>query len=717
MVKLTYISLLLVFAMRFIMAAPALPTVMINPDQESYDLAPYLEMYLDDTNKATINEIIRPQYDNLFIPYSRKIQTQYKNYGKSTWARFQVFNPLQHDVEYFLALDIPNQYRGWKLFEKLGGQYRMVPYEVDAQHILMFPIRIHAQTKEIFYLNNYAEDWVKIYFYLKKPLLQVKTSNNFYLILGTQYGILIALFLHSIFIYFLIKARSYLIYIGFLCVCISIILFKDGWLNRFGFFYITNWWYIHPFRLNLVGLGFFYVLFAKILLQIKEFSPRLNTSMNYYLFASIPLGILALSSNLGSYQFAKFQILSISLYALCSALLAAISGIIVFFKGYKPAIYYLAGMFFLFLGYAVYFLIVVVHILPANSVLSYAPHVGLDLDMILQAIALAVRFNLIRESEITAQQQVIKEKDTHAKLQAETLRQQQQLVTAYARFFPKRFLELLDKKSIIDVHLGDQIEKNMTVLFADLSDFNSILEEKDFDASVHFINYYLNEIGPLVRQYNGFIDKYIGDSILALYDKRSDDALNCAIAMIAILQKLKLETKSEQFKTGIGIHYGSLMVGTIGEQERMDETVISDTVNTASRLEHLNKFYGTYIIITEVVRDTLKENYNIRFLDWIYVKGKTLAIKIYEVFNNDSIEIANKKLTIEPLYNQALNYYFSRQFREAKQCFEECRRTLTDDKVIQLYLERCENFIQYPPMPEWQGIARLTQRVEMVSPI
>ena len=118
---------------------------------------------------------------------------------------------------------------------------------------------------------------------------------------------------------------------------------------------------------------------------------------------------------------------------------------------------------------------------------------------------------------------------------------------------------------------------------------------------------------------------------------------------------------------GIGIHYGSLMVGTIGEQERMDSTVISDTVNASSRLENLNKIYGTHVIISGQAIDTFtkKDEFKIRYLDHIRVKGKSQSIKLYEVFDGDPFELIEKKLKTHPIYQTAIQYFQEQEFAKA----------------------------------------------------
>jgi len=214
-----------------------------------------------------------------------------------------------------------------------------------------------------------------------------------------------------------------------------------------------------------------------------------------------------------------------------------------------------------------------------------------------------------------------------------------QLNQAYERFVPREFLSLLGKQSIIDINLGDQIETEMTVLFADIRGFTSISEQMTPPDNFDFINNYFGQMVPIILQYQGVIDKYIGDAIMALFPS-AEDAINAALTMLKTLVRYNQILQTTDLPTvqiGIGIHTGRLMLGIIGGQTRMDGTVISDAVNIASRLEGLTKTYHTPLLISETtylkLSDTSK--YHIRELDCIKVKGKSQYIKIFEVFSDN----------------------------------------------------------------------------------
>lgn len=246
------------------------------------------------------------------------------------------------------------------------------------------------------------------------------------------------------------------------------------------------------------------------------------------------------------------------------------------------------------------------------------------------AVAAQIRKQLMNtfQAQLEAQQQLLAQKQ-HA------LEEQQQLTEAYRRFVPAQFLTLLEKPSILEVNLGDHVQREMSILFSDIRNFTTISEQMSPQQNFEFINSYLKQIGPLIQIHHGYIDKYIGDAIMALFGQSADDALNAAIAMQRELQQWNQTqtVHSAPIKIGIGINTGSLILGTVGETNRMEGTVISDAVNLASRLESLTKSYNAKILISEFTLQHLQkpETFNIHFIDKVQVKGRVQAVKIFEV--------------------------------------------------------------------------------------
>ncbi|MCV6637921.1 adenylate/guanylate cyclase domain-containing protein [Candidatus Albibeggiatoa sp. nov. NOAA] len=208
---------------------------------------------------------------------------------------------------------------------------------------------------------------------------------------------------------------------------------------------------------------------------------------------------------------------------------------------------------------------------------------------------------------------------------------------AYQRFVPQELLNLLDKSQITDIQLGDHVEKEMTILFADIRDFTRLSEQMTPQENFNFINAYLSAMEPAIREHGGFIDKYVGDAIMALFPRGADDAVKSALAMLDTLidfnQQDCQQVKKEPVRIGIGINTGKLMLGTIGGEKRMDGTVIADAVNLASRVESLTKNYTTDLLITHNTYLQLQEKsrYHIKKVDAVKVKGKSELVTVYAV--------------------------------------------------------------------------------------
>ncbi|MEG3924982.1 adenylate/guanylate cyclase domain-containing protein [Microcoleus sp. T3_D1] len=314
------------------------------------------------------------------------------------------------------------------------------------------------------------------------------------------------------------------------------------------------------------------------------------------------------------------------------------------------------------------------------------------------AFAIAVFQDVTERKEAEADRQLFIKKlfDLNKNLE-KSLDAESDLTDAYGRFVPHQFLNLLGYESIIDVHLGDQVQQEMSVLFSDIRDFTTLSETMTPQENFKFINAYLSRMEPAITRNNGFIDKYIGDAIMALFSDFADDAVKAGIAMLNTLKnynEYRLEVGYVPIRIGIGINSGSLMLGTVGGKSRMDSTVISDAVNLASRIEGLTKDYGVPLLISQQTLERLRnpKDYAIRIVDKVQVKGKSQYVVVYEVFDADMPEIMSAKLANLPVYNEAMLLCDRKEFREAGKLFEECLRTNPSDQVARIYLKRCRDW-------------------------
>ncbi|PCJ33399.1 MAG: hypothetical protein COA99_15875 [Moraxellaceae bacterium] len=239
------------------------------------------------------------------------------------------------------------------------------------------------------------------------------------------------------------------------------------------------------------------------------------------------------------------------------------------------------------------------------------------------------------------------------------------------RFVPKEYLEFLNKNSISDITLGDHVTGEMTVMFSDLRGFTSLSENMSPQENFAFINAYFGRVSPIVREHKGFIIKYLGDGIHGIFPQRADDGVRAGIAQLRKVQRYneyRVQKGRLPIAVGIGVNTGYMMVGMVGEHDRMQGDAFSDEVNLTARIEGLTKFYGTHFIISDATRQRLNEptTFDIRFLDRVQVAGRKGTLDLYEVYDADPPEMRALKQETQIDYEQALDLYYDRQFDAAQ---------------------------------------------------
>jgi class 3 adenylate cyclase/HAMP domain-containing protein len=248
-----------------------------------------------------------------------------------------------------------------------------------------------------------------------------------------------------------------------------------------------------------------------------------------------------------------------------------------------------------------------------------------------------------------------------------------------------------------------------TILFSDIRSFTSIAEKMSAEELVTALNTYFNIMVSIIIEHKGIIDKFIGDAIMALFGapvQYEDDPQQAILTGLSMIEALKTFNKNQVrigkpvFKIGIGLNTGQVVVGNIGSTQKLEYTCIGDTVNLASRLEGLTKVYGVPIIISEYTLSESKNNIKTRELDSVRVKGKIQPVKIYEPYRGAAEKIDNGY----NIFNEAINLYRSRNFKEAVELFTQSNSIMGNDIPSSLYIDRCRELIQRPPSEEWDGV-------------
>lgn len=277
------------------------------------------------------------------------------------------------------------------------------------------------------------------------------------------------------------------------------------------------------------------------------------------------------------------------------------------------------------------------------------------------------------------------------------------LTHGYSRFVPQEILHFLQKESIVDVKLGDQVQQEMAILVSDVRSFTTLSETMTPQENFDFVNAYLGRVSPIVRQHGGLIVKYMGDGMMAVFPTHAEDALRAALDKLRAVELYNDVRRARGYvplQIGIGIHTGTMMLGTVGEPERMQSDLLSDAVNLTARLEGLAKEYGAALIISQEFLQRLPEPtaYQMRFLGFAQVKGRQALVTIYEIFDADSPEQAAGKAATKADFEAALTLFFDQHFAEAYALFQRVLHHNPQDKAAALYVQRAILALQ-PPAP------------------
>lgn len=283
------------------------------------------------------------------------------------------------------------------------------------------------------------------------------------------------------------------------------------------------------------------------------------------------------------------------------------------------------------------------------------------------------------------------------------------------KFVPHEFIKSLGHDLITDVKLGDQVEKIVTVLFSDIRNYTTLSEKMTPEENFSFVCSFNERMGPIIRKHNGFINQYLGDAIMAIFPGEASDALSAAVEMqLALLQfneERKLERKSS-IQIGVGMHTGPLIMGITGDNDRMDATTISDTVNTASRIENLTKYYKASIIISDTTLAQIqnRENYLLRPLGRVQVKGRHEPISLHECFSGNPLPALEKKQSTLALFNEGLSNYLNKSFEEAGNAFKTIIDNDPEDHTAAFFLKRTTSYIHNGIPDNWRGVEEMLSK-------
>ncbi|MBF0125209.1 MAG: hypothetical protein HQL60_07730 [Magnetococcales bacterium] len=294
--------------------------------------------------------------------------------------------------------------------------------------------------------------------------------------------------------------------------------------------------------------------------------------------------------------------------------------------------------------------------------------------------------------------------------------QKKMIQGAFGQYLSPKVVEILVKDPS-KLSLGGE-QRDMTAFFSDVAGFSAIAEKLTPHELVQLLNEYLTAMCDIITRYDGTVDKFEGDAIIAFWGApltQPDHALLACLAsidmqnyMIGMRRRLQLEQRPAMH-VRIGINSGSMVVGNMGSKQRMDYTIMGDAVNLASRLEGANKFYNTYTMISHDTYQMVREEVDVRELDTIRVVGKKEPVTIYQLLARKG-QTPSQLAILLPSYHKGLTLYKARNFQAALRQFEQALQVDDDDGPARAYLERCQEFIRHPPATDWDGVYQLTAK-------
>src|SRR5438477_1037663 len=261
----------------------------------------------------------------------------------------------------------------------------------------------------------------------------------------------------------------------------------------------------------------------------------------------------------------------------------------------------------------------------------------------------------------------------------------------------------------------------VTMLFSDLVGFTTLSEKADPEALVAQLNEYLTRMTSVVFSNGGTLDKFIGDAIMAVWGNvrsfgMTQDAKNCARAALGMRRELRRLNENWRDEgrmglgMGIGINQGEVIVGNIGSQERMDPTVIGDSVNLASRLEGLTRIYGVDILLGPTAAELVRDEFHLRSVARVQVKGKTKPVDAFTFIGARNEDVDSQLLKWLEVYEEGLEKFRGRDFTQAKILFSRFLEFYPDDLLAQMYLARSLDYERQPPDEAWNAVEVLTKK-------
>ncbi len=658
--------------------ALAAPVVVVDATTTHVQLAPYLDVLEDTTASLGIDDVKRPEVAARFQAFHGGPGPNYGPTRSAIWVRLDIENGSGASLDRWLVFGFPpvDHVEVFRDGEPPATQGCLEP---RAQRELprrgySFRISLAPHQRRRVYVRAWAESEVQLPMDLWERGALEAEDRTFTTWVALSYGVILTLGLYNLILFFFVRERTHLYYAADIVFAVLWLMCVDDTMGELLPRSIP--WIPHGLNISCAyAWQVFAALFAWSFLQLEARHRWLARALSIY--ASTFVALVALYF-VGIVDYRAQNAFGQPLAAV-GGLAMIVLGVSRWREGFLPA-RYLVLAWTVFIGLALGSILAVrgLYSLPDAMTLG---RVGFTLEALILSLALADSARR-RNDHIAA------------------------LHRASARFVPFELLALLGKRELPEVKQGDQIEREMTTFFLDVRSFTSLVEKMTPEQTIAFVNAVFSKMEAPIAKHHGVIDKFMGDGIMALFE-RADDAVAAAVACLGALDAFNVEREARgepRLAVGIGLHTGPLMVGTVGGDERLSCTVIGDSVNLGSRIEGMTKTFGASILMTEATHAALArpEAVHVRRLGRVAAKGKARAVGLFEVLDGLPPDERARKLADRASFEAAVDAFVSADVAAARSAFS----SWPQDRAASLYVELCAR-VDDAARGSWDGAIRL----------
>lgn len=587
----------------------------------------------DKTNQLTIQEVRSSQFDRFFeIQKITALQPSFGFSSSSFWFKTKIINYTEKE-NYFLQISFPlldhvevyitSEQEPDQLF-RVGDSILFRERPIINRNFII-PLKLKKEKEVSVYLKVNSKGSIQIPIQLYSSNLFIENNQYEVAGLGFYYGIFTIIILYNLFLFLSVRDKLYIYYI----LHVMSFTFWQAAMDGLGYQLI---WQNYPILNNIaisIGLCLLSItslLFAHRFLNIESKLNSMNVAFYSLISSAFIISLFSFFIDFSkSISYAAIQGI-ISLFLIFQMIILKLDKNK---KEYRSAWFYLTAWSSFFVGSIVLGLNRW-GIMPGTFFIEHAQQIGAVIEIVVLSLALADRIKLIRLEKENAEKELL---ETRVKS-----------LEFFSLFVPKQFLRFLQKESIFDIKLGDAVKYKMTILSSDIRDFTTISERMDPENNFKFINSYFAVMAKAIHDSGGFIDKFIGDAIIALFPENPNNAIYAALKMQEGLYNFnenRIEKGLNPIKIGIGLHYGEVILGTVGTQGRTDTTVVGDSIFVANFVESLTKNLKQPILLSEQLYTKLQKvqsEYKFELVDNVQFKESEGSFGVYKIIENKLIE-------------------------------------------------------------------------------